>query len=74
MSSNRYESRAIDVRPMALSSVGKAVAFILRACTAKEVIEALFWTLVRTLFALIHTQFRPLEPSNELKQVRDTRN
>ena len=56
------------------SLVGKAVAFISHACTAKEVIEALFWTFARTLFALIYTQFRPLEPSNELKQVRVTRN
>jgi len=57
-----------------MSSVGKAVAFISRACTAKVVIEALSWPCARTLFALIYTQFRALEPSFELKQVRDTRN
>ena len=59
---------------MALSSVGKAVSFISRACTTKVVIEAFSWSCARTLFALIYTQFRPLEPSFELKQVRgDTR-
>jgi hypothetical protein len=62
------------VRPMALSSVGKAVAFISRVCTAKVVIEALSWPCARTLFALISTQYRPLEPPFELKQVRVTRN
>ena len=44
---------------MALSSVGKAVAFILRACTAKKVIEALSWPCARTLFALIYKQCWP---------------
>ena len=57
-----------------MSSVGKAVAFISRACTAKVVIEALSWPCARTLFALIYTQFWALEPSFELKQERDALN
>ena len=63
----------MDAGPMALSSVGKTVAFISRACTAKVVIETLSWSRARTLLALIYTQFGPFEPSFELKQVRATR-